>query len=74
MRRVWAVNPDADTVTVINAATGAMPLEGIYYPISSSGLVTASWTAINHSTGGNHVTDQSWPTALPGTAVGYIPQ
>ena len=58
----------------INAATGAMPLEGIYYPISSSGLVTASWTAINHSTGGNHVTDQSWPTALPGTAVGSIPQ
>lgn len=27
VRRVWAVNPDADTVTVINAATGAKELE-----------------------------------------------
>ena len=27
VRRVWSVNPDADTVTVINAATGAKELE-----------------------------------------------
>lgn len=27
VRRVWAVNPDADTVTVINAATGAKEAE-----------------------------------------------
>ena len=27
VRRVWSVNPDADTITVINAATGAKELE-----------------------------------------------
>ena len=64
------VNTYTQAVTMTSAGT---PLTGEYIYATTANVRSAGWTASAHNTRLIYDTVASWPTTLPGTAVGTIP-